>query len=59
MISGGIWGILVIVGPIVLLGAIIWATFNNRTSKQQLRETEAATRRLYEEEQPKEDVGPR
>lgn len=59
MISGGIWGLLVIVGPIVLLAAIIWAATHNRTSKRQLRETEEATRRLYEEEQPRNDVGPR
>ncbi|WP_157084615.1 hypothetical protein [Sphingomonas pituitosa] len=41
-------GLMVIIGPIVLAAALIWAIARNRTSKRQLDETEAATRRNYD-----------
>lgn len=41
-------GLMVIVGPIVLAAALIWAIARNRTSKRQLDETEDATRRNYD-----------
>lgn len=59
MVIGATWALLLVVGGFVLLGVIIWAATHNRTSKRQLRETEDATRRLYEEEQPKNDISPR
>lgn len=48
--EGGFWGIMTIVGPIILGIAIIWAIMHNRTSKAQKQRTEDATRRLYDQE---------
>ena len=45
------WSLLVIVGPIVLLAVIAWAVLRNRVSKPKARESEAATHRLYDEEE--------
>lgn len=53
--AGGLWGIMTIVGPIVLGIVLIWAIFNNRTSKAQKQRTEEATRRVRDE-QNAEDV---
>lgn len=50
LFGSGIWGILVIVGPILLAAAIAWAALNNRQSKKGLRRTEEATRDLYRQE---------
>jgi hypothetical protein len=50
LFGSGIWGILVIVGPIVLAVAIIWAMRHNRQSKQGLQQTERATHDLYQRE---------
>ncbi|SEM71853.1 hypothetical protein SAMN05192583_0975 [Sphingomonas gellani] len=49
MATGAIWMTVVFVGAFVLLAAIIWAKSKNKTSDRQRRETEAATKRLYEE----------
>ena len=46
----GFWGLVTIVGPIILVAAIAWAMLHNRQSKRQFQETEAATRRVREEE---------
>ena len=50
MDAGGVsWSLITIVG-VVLLGAIIaWAALRNRTSRSD--ESEAATRKLYEDEE--------
>jgi hypothetical protein len=48
MFGGGIWSIVVILGPIILAAAIAWALINNRTSKRRLDQTEQATRDLYD-----------
>ncbi|MBB3911698.1 hypothetical protein [Sphingomonas desiccabilis] len=45
-----LWGLLTIVGPIVLLGVIIWAVLNNRVSRRRHQESEHATADLYEEQ---------
>lgn len=45
-----LWGVLTIVGPIVLLGVIIWAVLNNRVSRQRHEESERATSELYDEQ---------
>lgn len=50
LFGSGIWGILVIVGPIVLAAAIAWAMLRNRQSKQGLQRTERATHDLYQRE---------
>ncbi len=42
-------GLMVIVGPIVLAAALLWAILRNRTSRRQRQETEEATRRNYED----------
>ena len=48
MDSGSIaWEILVVVGPLLLIGAIVWATLHNRQSRRGLERTEQATRDLY------------
>ncbi len=58
LFGSGIWGILVIVGPILLAAAIAWAALNNRQSKKGLRKTEQATRDLYQAEDAKnKDAG--
>jgi FtsZ-interacting cell division protein ZipA len=53
--AGGLWGIMTIVGPIVLAAILLWAILNNRTSKAQKDRTEAATKRVRDE-QNREDV---
>ena len=47
--EGGVWGTVVILGPILLALAIGWAMLKNRTSKAKLRQTEQATRDLYDQ----------
>ncbi|WP_374295014.1 hypothetical protein [Sphingomonas sp.] len=48
--EGGLWGTVVILGPILLALAIGWAMLRNRTSKAKLRQTEQATRDLYDDQ---------
>ena len=48
--GSGIWGILIVVGPIVLVAVIAWAMLNNRQSRRGDARTEAATRELYREQ---------
>lgn len=43
-------GLMVIVGPILLAIAIAWAIFNNRGSRREVRHTEDATRRMYDQQ---------
>ncbi len=43
------WTIVVFVGAFALMGAILWAKANNRTSRAKLEKTEAATARMYAE----------
>ncbi len=50
LFGSGLWGILVIVGPILLAAAIAWAALNNRQSKAAERRTEEATHDLYKEQ---------
>jgi len=50
--SGGFnWTLLNIVGPIVLLAVIAWALLRNRRSRRVDERSEAATRRVYEQEE--------
>ena len=51
MDAGGFnWSLLNIVGPILLLVVIAWAMLRNRKSKGSVEDSEAATHRLYDEE---------
>ena len=55
----GFWGIVLIVGPLLLIGAIIYATMRNRgASAQNERQAEAGAHRLQEEieREPKRDI---
>jgi len=45
-----LWGLLTILGPIVLLGVIIWVVLNNRVSQQRHEQSERATAQLYDEQ---------
>jgi hypothetical protein len=45
------WILLDIVGPAILLAVIAWALLRNRRSRRSDAESEAATRRLYDEEE--------
>lgn len=45
------WSLLIIVGPLVLLGVIAWAVLRNRVSRPKASESEAATHRVYDEEE--------
>ncbi len=49
---GNLWGIATIVGPLLLGAVILWAILRNRKREtpQDLARTEAATHRLYEDE---------
>ncbi len=48
--GGSLWGLMTVVGPILLLGVITWAMLRNRTRTRAAKErTEQATRELYEE----------
>jgi hypothetical protein len=42
-----LWGIITVVGPILLLAVLLWAVLSNRRSKAAVRQSEAATRDLY------------
>ena len=53
LFGSGIWGILLILGPIVLAAAIAWAMLNNRQSRKGVQRTEEATHDLYQAEDEK------
>ncbi len=60
MVIGGIWGAMLILAPLILIGAFIWSRRQNRDMPtRSLRETEDATRELYEEKQPEADRPPK
>jgi hypothetical protein len=54
MDMSSIQGLMVVVGPILLAIAIAWAIFNNRGTKREVAQTEAATRENYDR-QDRED----
>ena len=45
------WTLVTIIGPILLLGAMLWAFFRNKKSKIDPGITEEGTKRVYEEEE--------
>ncbi|WP_147414241.1 hypothetical protein [Sphingomonas gilva] len=48
--TGGLWGLLTILGPIVLAAVLIWAILRNRGNRRGIERTEDATRRNYAEQ---------
>ena len=48
--SGGFWGLITVIGPIVLIAVLIFAVLRNRATRSEERRTEAGTRELYREE---------
>lgn len=46
---GTLWGLMTIVGPILLGLALLWALLHNRRSREEKARTERATRELYEQ----------
>jgi hypothetical protein len=58
MLSGGFWGIITIVGPLLLAAVLLWALLRNRRSGPvDTSRTEQATRDLYREEEAKRRSG--
>jgi len=48
--GGSLWGLMTVVGPVLLLGVIMWAMLRNRTRTRAEKErTDRATHELYEE----------
>jgi hypothetical protein len=48
--SGGMWGLINIIGPLLLAAVLLWALLRNRRSRRRDIDTEQATRELYREE---------
>ena len=49
---GGLqWALLTIVGVLVLAGVMMWARASNKRDRASGTDTEAATRRVYDEEE--------
>lgn len=42
-----IYGLMTIIGPIVLGAVLLWAIFNNRRTRAEEQRTEDATREMY------------
>ena len=56
--GGGSWGILTIIGPLLLAAVLLWVLMRNRKSgKRDENRTEQATRDLYREEEEKRRSG--
>lgn len=50
MAGDGLWSAVVVIGPIVLVAALLFAILRNRRSPREEAHTEAATRELYKEQ---------
>lgn len=44
-----IWPVVTVVGPVLLIGAIIWATLRNRGSPEDIARADRGARELREE----------
>ena len=53
---GSQWGLLTIIGPVVLAVAIIWAILHNRTSRSEDARTEAATHEMYDRQNREDEL---
>lgn len=51
----GIWGFVIIGGPIIFAVGLFWALTHNRGSRREIERTERATREMYKE-QGREDA---
>lgn len=49
--GGGGWGIMTIIGPVLLAAVLLWALLRNRSARGDVDRTEAGTRDLYREEE--------
>ena len=48
LLGSGLWGVVVVLGPLLLGLAIFWALRHNKQSAQEFHRTEQATRELYD-----------
>ncbi|WP_340317148.1 hypothetical protein [Rhizorhabdus argentea] len=48
-LGGGLWGLVIVVGPIILLLVLAWAMMNNRRSRAEKDLTERSVRERREE----------
>ncbi|MDB5683592.1 MAG: hypothetical protein JWM38_2162 [Sphingomonas bacterium] len=48
MDGSSLWGLLTVVGPILLAAVLLWALLHNRRTRAENDRTEAATHELYE-----------
>lgn len=56
--GGGSWGIINIVGPLLLAAVLLWVLLRNRKARNRdVNRTEQATRDLYREEEEKRRTG--
>ncbi|HEX8378962.1 MAG TPA: hypothetical protein VF619_00260 [Allosphingosinicella sp.] len=56
--GGGSWGIINIVGPLLLAAVLLWVLLRNRkTSKRDIDRSEQGTHDLYREEEEKRRSG--
>ena len=56
--GGGSWGIINIVGPLLLAAVLLWVLLRNRkTRRSDVERSEQATRDLYREEEEKRRTG--
>ena len=49
--GGANWSIITIVGPLLLAAVLLWAFLRNRKDRADVRGSEDATRRVYDEEE--------
>ena len=56
--GGGSWGILTIIGPLLLAAVLLWVLLRNRKARRiDVDRTEQGTRDLYREEEEKRRNG--
>jgi hypothetical protein len=56
--GGGSWGIINIVGPLLLAAVLLWVLLRNRKARNKdVDRTEQGTRNLYREEEEKRRTG--
>ena len=53
--GGASWGLITIIGPILLFGVLLWAVLRNRKSRRDIGRSERATRDLYKSEDANTD----
>lgn len=50
-----LWGVVVVGGPLLLIGVILWSKLHNRMSRKEWQNSEKATKQMHEE-QNREDM---